>query len=77
MKNFDFWLKWTSTGLLVFGAIASSANIFPLNIIFSFIGNAGWAWAGFRMKEPSLWSVFMFSNTSIRLCCKGVALGRM
>jgi hypothetical protein len=60
MKNFDFWLKWTSTGLLVFGAIASSANIFPLNIIFSFAGNLGWAWAGFRMKEPSLWSVSVF-----------------
>lgn len=60
MTKFDWWLKWVSTGLLVCGAILSSANIYPLNIIFSFTGNVGWAWAGFRMREPSLWSVSVF-----------------
>ena len=60
MKSFDSWLKWTSTTLLIAGAICSSANLYPLNIFLSFVGNLGWAWAGIRMREPSLWSVSVF-----------------
>jgi hypothetical protein len=60
MKDFDNWLKWVSTGFLVGGSIAASMNIYPLNIILSLMGNLGWFWAGWRMKEPSLWSVSLF-----------------
>ena len=58
--NFDFVLKWGSTLLLIVGSILSSLNIYPLNVVFSFVGNCGWMWAGFRMKEPSLWVVSLF-----------------
>ena len=56
-KNFDFWLKWVSTGLLICGSILSSLNMYPFNVMFAFAGNTGWFWAGIRMKEPSLWVV--------------------
>ena len=56
----DFWLKWISTGLLIVGSILASINLYPYNILASFIGNAGWFWAGIRMREPSLWVVSGF-----------------
>ncbi|MEK9894880.1 MAG: DUF6552 family protein [Burkholderiaceae bacterium] len=55
--TFDNCLKWGSTALLLVGSVLTSFNVFPFNIIFSFGGNAGWLWAGFRMKETSLWSL--------------------
>jgi hypothetical protein len=58
--DFDFWLKWISTGFLIIGSILTSLNIYPFNIVASFIGNAGWLWAGIRMREPSLWVVSLF-----------------
>jgi len=56
-KNFDFWLEWISTTLLIIGSILSAYNIYPLNIVMSMLGNIGWVWCGFRMKKPSLWFV--------------------
>jgi hypothetical protein len=58
--NFDNCLKWSSTFALVLGAILASMNAYPYNIIVAFLGNLGWFWAGWRMKEPSLWSVSLF-----------------
>jgi hypothetical protein len=60
MRSFDWWLKWASTALLILGSILTSINLYPINIMFSFAGNAGWAWAGWRMREPSLWVVSLF-----------------
>lgn len=53
----DEILEWTSTGLLILGAILTSINLFPYNVVVSLLGNVGWTIAGFRMKKPSLWSV--------------------
>jgi hypothetical protein len=58
--DFDFWLKWISTGFLIVGSILASINLYPYNILASFIGNAGWLVAGIRMREPSLWVVSLF-----------------
>lgn len=60
MKTFDFWLKWTSTTFLILGSILASVNLYPYNIFAAFVGNAGWFWAGIRMREPSLWVVSLF-----------------
>jgi sterol desaturase/sphingolipid hydroxylase (fatty acid hydroxylase superfamily) len=60
MRKFDSWLKWISTSFLILGSILASINLYPLNILASFIGNAGWFWAGIRMREPSLWVVSGF-----------------
>jgi hypothetical protein len=60
LKSFDWWLKWGSTTFLIFASVLTSANIYPVNLIFSFLGNFGWMWAGWRMREPSLWVVSLF-----------------
>lgn len=52
-----FFVKWGSTVLLILGAVLTSFNIFPINVVVSLLGNLGWTYAGFKMKEPSLWSV--------------------
>jgi len=55
--KFDTILKWSSTILLIVASILSSLNLFPYNVVLAFAGNAGWCWAGVRMKEASLWVV--------------------
>ena len=60
LKDFDWWLRWISTALLIVGSMLTSTNIYPLNVVFSFLGNVGWMVAGYRMKEPSLWAVSLF-----------------
>ena len=55
--NFDYVLKWSSTALLIFGAVLTSFNIYPANVVLSFAGNVGWLIAGIKMREASLWVV--------------------
>lgn len=62
-QNWFEVLKWTSTVLLILGAALTAWNIFPLNVVISLLGNLGWTYAGFRMKEPSLWSVSIILTT--------------
>jgi hypothetical protein len=56
-RDFDWYLQWASTALLIAGALTTSADIIPLNKMLSFAGNVGWMWAGLRLKMASLWVV--------------------
>jgi len=49
-----FWTEWGSTAILIVGVILTSFNIFPLNIYFSLVGNAGWAIVSIIWKKWSL-----------------------
>ena len=56
-KDFYWYLEWSSTVLLILGAVLTSMQINYINILCSLLGNMGWAWSGIHMKKPSLWSV--------------------
>ena len=55
--DFDFWLKWSSTFILIIAAITATMDFLPWNKILGFLGAFGWMCAAYRMKETSLFIV--------------------
>ncbi|MEE2999444.1 MAG: DUF6552 family protein [Pseudomonadota bacterium] len=53
-KNFIWWLKWTSSVLLIIGMILTSANLYPLNMYFQLTGIIGWLMVGMLWHDRSL-----------------------
>ena len=49
--------KWTGTTLCLLGILLTAVNIYPANIILSFIGSAIWALAGFAQDDTPLFVV--------------------
>jgi hypothetical protein len=48
------YIKWTATILTLAGALATSLNIYPLNVALFNAGGALWLWFALRIKENSL-----------------------
>ena len=59
MLKFDaeFFLEWTSTALVILGAILTACNIYPLNLAVQFVGNVGWFAVGYMWKKWSLMTI--------------------
>lgn len=47
-------LKWVATAITLIGAVLTSLNIYPLNVIAFNIGSVLWLIFAIRIKEPSL-----------------------
>jgi drug/metabolite transporter (DMT)-like permease len=47
-------IKWTGTILCLVGIALTSFNVFPLNILFGFIGSALWTYAGVLQRDIPL-----------------------
>lgn len=47
-------LKWVATTITLIGAVLTSLNIYPLNVIAFNIGSVLWLIFAIRIKEPSL-----------------------
>ena len=47
-------LKWAATAITLIGAVLTSLNIYPLNVIAFNIGSVLWLIFAVRIKEPSL-----------------------
>ena len=56
-KNVEFVLEWTSTVLVIIGACLTAWNIYPLNIMFQFVGNIGWFAVGYMWRKWSLMTI--------------------
>lgn len=41
-KQVEFIIEWASTFILLAGAYLTSVNIYPMNVMLSMVGNAGW-----------------------------------
>jgi hypothetical protein len=50
-------LKWTGTAFCLLGILLTALNIYPANIILSFIGSAIWALSGFAQDDTPLFVV--------------------
>ena len=50
-------LKWWGTGLCLVGIALTSINIYPLNIVFGFIGSGLWTLAGYLQRDTPLFLV--------------------
>lgn len=47
-------LKWSGTILCLIGIALTSLNIFPLNIVFGFVGSGLWTLAGVLQRDMPL-----------------------
>jgi hypothetical protein len=47
-------VKWTGTVLCLIGIGLTSFNVYPLNLVFGFIGSLLWAWAGLVQRDYPL-----------------------
>jgi hypothetical protein len=47
-------IKWTGTILCLIGIALTSFNVYPLNILFGFIGSALWTYAGVLQRDIPL-----------------------
>lgn len=55
--DYEFFLEWTSTALVIIGAVLTAWNVYPLNLAVQFIGNVGWFAVGYLWKKPSLMTI--------------------
>lgn len=54
MKNWEWWIEWTSTFVLLIGVALTAFNFYPLGIWVAFLGNLGWFYVGWLWKKYSL-----------------------
>lgn len=50
-------LKWWGTSLCLLGILLTSLNIYPANILISFVGSTMWAIAGYALDDTPLFVV--------------------
>jgi hypothetical protein len=55
--DYEFFLEWTSTVLVIIGAVLTAWNVYPLNLAVQFVGNVGWFAVGYLWKKPSLMTI--------------------
>ena len=62
-------LKWLGTILCLLGIALTSYNVFPLNIVLSFVGSGLWAVAGLLQRDAPL---FLVEAVAVALYFSGI-----
>ena len=50
----NWYVKWASSIVLVFAMIATTNNLYPMNMILQGIGVAGWLWVAIIWNDRAL-----------------------
>ena len=50
----NWYVKWASSIVLVFAMIATTNNLYPMNMILQGIGGAGWLWVAIIWNDRAL-----------------------
>lgn len=53
-KKIEFIIEWVSTVILMIGVWLTAINYYPLNIVFSLLGNFGWLIVAIMWRKLSL-----------------------
>ena len=51
---FSWWLKWASSIVLIFAMIATTNNLYPMNMYLQFLGVGGWLWVSIIWNDRAL-----------------------
>lgn len=54
-SQLDSYSKWIGTVLTAVGVALTAFDVTPWNKLVGILGSIGWFWAGWRMREPSLY----------------------
>ncbi len=49
-----WYIKWTSSIILVFAMIATTNDLYPWNMFLQFLGVAGWLWVSIIWNDRAL-----------------------
>ena len=49
-----WYVKWTSSIVMVMAMIATSNNLYPYNMVLQFIGCLGWLWVSIMWNDRAL-----------------------
>ena len=50
----SWYVKWCSSIILIFAMIATTNNLYPINMILQGIGVAGWLWVSIIWNDRAL-----------------------
>ena len=50
----SWYVKWCSSIILIFAMIATTNNLYPINMILQGLGVAGWLWVSIIWNERAL-----------------------
>lgn len=53
----DRVIKWVGSVTTAAGVVLTAFDITPANKIVAIVGSICWFWTGWRMREPSLWTL--------------------
>jgi hypothetical protein len=56
----DAIIKWAGTITTAAGVALTAFDVTPANKMVGILGSICWGWAGWRMREPSLWLLNAF-----------------
>lgn len=49
-----WWVKWIASVILVFAMIATTNDLYPLNMVLQFLGVVGWLWVSIVWNDRAL-----------------------
>ena len=62
-------MKWASSIVLVFAMIATTNNMYPMNMILQGIGVAGWLWVAIIWNDRAL---IVVNAVAVAIMCNGI-----
>ena len=65
----DWYIKWIASFFIVIGVLLSANNIYPYNLMFHFIGLAGWLVVSMMWNDRAL---LMINSISLAILANGI-----
>ena len=65
----SWYVKWASSIVLVFAMIATTNNMYPMNMILQGIGVAGWLWVAIIWNDRAL---IVVNAVAVAIMCNGI-----
>lgn len=69
MKNFDFYLKWSATVMLILYTVLTNLQVTPTNLWVGVVSSAMWSLWSIRVKE---WSLIVVNTMMLGIGIVGV-----
>ena len=67
--SFLWFIKWTSSIILIIGMILTAYNIYPYNLFYHVVGLAGWLSVSILWKDRSL---IMLNTVALVIYANGI-----
>ena len=66
-----WYVKWISSIVLIFAMIATTNELYPMNMILQCIGVAGWLWVSIVWNDRAL---IVVNAVAVAIMCNGILI---